>query len=477
MVLMPYLHGITRAHFPFGVCLLVLINCFVFFGLQSGDKARYAAEIEQYSKGPLPRIELPLYETWLRSQKEQQDADSIRDLAAAGEVGPAVQHMENNEAFMQKLHAGEIVTERHPDYRLWQQARSNHEAALAKVFTNRYHYDPEHPSWLTALTHQFLHGDLDHIFGNMLVLILIAPAVEALIGTFLFLGIYLCAGFAALGMHLLLNHDAAGLLGASGAIAGAMGAFATLLGRQKIPFFYSIVVYFDVIRAPALLALPIWIANELVQLFWLGNGHVAYGAHFGGLLMGALLAWPLRGRAARRLAQVAAGQSDSSSESTVVSGALARARRQMAAMSYDEARKSYAQVAQEAQGDPAVLQECLNVTALAPASEAYHITVAQILRMPGHKNETHALVLDTFRNYLQKAQPVPRIRVSTLVMLCERFMRQRNLPELERCVRLLHATAPRDPRSSEAARRSADFLANAGERGRAIELNALFVGR
>ncbi|MDB5813706.1 MAG: rhomboid family intrarane serine protease [Rhodocyclales bacterium] len=473
MVLMPYLHGITRARFPFGVTLLVLINAFVFFGLQSGDEARYAAEVEHYSKGPLPEIELPLYETYLRQQKEQQDAGTVKDMIASSNIAPALTHMENDEVFMQKLHADQIVTPQHPDYVMWKGVRADHEAALAKVFTTRYEFDTRHPSWLTALTHQFLHADIGHIFGNMLVLILIAPAVEALIGTRLFLAIYLCSGFAALGMHLLLSPGAGGLLGASGAISGAMGAFAVLLGRQKIPFFYSIVVYFDVIRAPALLALPIWLANEIVQLMWLGDGHVAYGAHFGGLLMGALLAWPLRKRARERMAQVSLGDQPANAGS----GHLARARRQMAAMNYEEARKSYAQVAQEADSDEALLQECLNVTALAPASEAYHATVAQVLRLAGNESATQAMVLETFRGYLQKAQPVPRIRVSTLVMLAERFIRQRNPPELERCVRLLHATAPNDPRSRDTASRSAQFLGEAGERTRAAQLNELFAAR
>jgi membrane associated rhomboid family serine protease len=473
MVLMPYLHGITRARFPFGVTLLVLINAFVFFGLQSGDEAHYAAEVAHYSHTPLPEIELPLYEVYLRQQNESDDADEVKELSARGNIASALAHMERDEAFMQKLHADEIVTTKNTDYAMWKSLRANHEAALANVFTNRYEFDTKHPSWLTALTHQFLHANFGHILGNMIVLMLIAPAVEALIGTRLFLAIYLCSGFAALGMHLLIGGDSGGLLGASGAISGAMGAFAVLLGRRKIPFFYSLVVYFDVIRAPALLALPIWLANEIVQLVWLGDGHVAYGAHFGGLLMGALLVWPLRKRAAERLEQV----SQSMQPAQADNADLARARRHMAAMNYEEARKSYALTAQAAAGDETLLQECLNVTALAPASEAYHATVAQVLRLPGNKAATHTMVLETFRAYVQKALPVPRIRVSTLVMLSERFMRQRNLPELERCVRLLHATAPDDPRSRETASRSASFLADAGERGKATQLNELFAAR
>jgi membrane associated rhomboid family serine protease len=472
MVLMPYLHGITRARFPFGVALLVLINAFVFFCMQSGDEARYRAVFEHYEHSVLPEIELPLYESWLRSQKEPQDANTLKQLVAKGDITPALLHMEKDEAFMLKLHADEIVTDRHSDFRLWKKARADHEAAMAAVFTNRFHFDTKHPSLLTAFTHQFLHGDFNHIVGNMIVLILIAPAVEALIGMGLFLAVYLCSGLAAVGMFMLLSPDAGGLVGASGAIAGAMGAFAVLLGRKKIPFFYSLVVYFDVIRAPALLALPIWIANELAQLFWFGDKHVAYSAHFGGLLMGALLAWPLRKRAAARLTQVA--EEEAAANGGTGNAYLQRAQRQMAAMSYEEARKSYALAAQGANGDEALLQECLNVTALAPASEAYHAVVAQILRLPGYKGDTHTFVLDSFRTYIQKAQPMPRIRVSTLVMLSERFMRQRNLAELERCVRLLHVTAPRDPRSAEMAKRGAEFLVGAGERGKAAQLTELF---
>lgn len=475
MVLMPYLHGITRARFPYGVALLVLINVAVFFGFQSYDSERNNALMVEYVRGPLPDIELPRYVDWLRSRTKTDKADEIEAMLKDGEQGQAqaMQHMEADKVFMSALHKDQVISPAHRDYEKWRLARASHEEAEIRVFTNRYSYDPGHPTWYTPLTHQFLHADFGHILGNMIVLCLIAPAAEALIGMRRFLGIYLASGFAALGMHLLLNPTEAGLLGASGAISGAMGAFAVLLGTRRIPFFYSVVVYFDVIRAPALLALPIWLTNELAQLYWLGDGHVAYGAHFGGLLMGALLAWPFRKRAHQRMEEVAEAQAEEPGE-TPAKLALVRARRLMTAQNYTTARSVYAQAAEQAGEDEEALRECLNVTALAPASDEYHRTVAPILRLTSQNAATHAFVLETFRDYVKKAQPIPRVRVSTLVILCERFTRQRNLPELERCIRLLHATAASDPRSMEAARNAARCLSESGERLRGNELMLLF---
>ena len=74
-------------------------------------------------------------------------------------------------------------------------------------------------------------------------------------------------------------------LGASGAVSALMGMYAVLYRMRRIRFFYQFLVYFNYVTAPALLLLPAWIANELLQ-HWLGGRGIAYMAHLGGLLTG-----------------------------------------------------------------------------------------------------------------------------------------------------------------------------------------------
>ena len=69
---------------------------------------------------------------------------------------------------------------------------------------------------------------------------------------------------------------------------------AVLYGTRQVPVFYWLFVYFNTARIPALLLLPIWLAIEAVQWAVSPESRVAYGAHIGGFLAGAVLAWLLR---------------------------------------------------------------------------------------------------------------------------------------------------------------------------------------
>ncbi|NSL55826.1 rhomboid family intramembrane serine protease [Uliginosibacterium aquaticum] len=453
MFMMPWIARLTRSRLPLGVILLVLINLFVFFALQSRDEKRYELMVDYYAGSVLPNIELPAFEAHLRKEGEGKKLKRLEAMKQAKALFPALRMMEADDKFMRALHAGEVVTDAHLQYEDWLRARHQFEAMQARLFTERFSFDGEHPKWYTAITHQFLHGDLGHITGNLVVLILIAPAVEALLGTVPFLVVYLLGGLGAVGMHWLLMSGAAGsLVGASGAISAVMGAFAVLLGMRRIPFFYFVFFYFDVVKAPALLALPLWLANEAIQFVWFsGSSNVAYGAHFGGLLAGALLVLPLR-RAA--LARLQAADEEGSDEETAdgkpaprpaAELAVLEARRLMAAQRFDDARRAYARVAREAGSRVDLLRESLNVARLAPASAEYHAIVASALASKGQDAASQTLVRECFTEYLKQAKPRPQLAPELIAVLIERFAESRSLPELERCARLLQASAPAHP--------------------------------
>ena len=107
-----------------------------------------------------------------------------------------------------------------------------------------------------------------------------------------FLLAYVFSGACAGALFLSLNGQA--LVGASGAIAGAMAMVAVLYGTRKVPVFYWLFVYFNTARVPALLLLPVWLVIEAVQWALSPGSRVAYTAHIGGFLAGALAAWLLK---------------------------------------------------------------------------------------------------------------------------------------------------------------------------------------
>lgn len=154
------------------------------------------------------------------------------------------------------------------------------------------------PSHLRAqgfLGYMFLHSGWMHLAGNMLFLFLTGPFIEDRWGRFWYLLFYLSAGVVGAGLYVFHNPSADGpLVGASGAIAGCMGAFLVIYWRTNIKFFYWLGLFFGNFRAPAWLMLPLWFAGELASAATDAPGGVAYWAHVGGFGFGALCALAVR---------------------------------------------------------------------------------------------------------------------------------------------------------------------------------------
>ena len=161
---------------------------------------------------------------------------------------------------------------------------------LEGVVTLSYGLRPAYPTPHTFITYMFLHGSIGHLLGNMIFLWIVGCVLEIGCGRFVYTGIYLLGGLFAVIVYVLVYPDSTvPLVGASGAIAGLMGAFTVLFGKKKVNIFYSLGFYFNYLKVPAILLLPIWIGKELFQLFYGSVQHVAYVAHIGGLATGAVL--------------------------------------------------------------------------------------------------------------------------------------------------------------------------------------------
>lgn len=156
--------------------------------------------------------------------------------------------------------------------------------------------------WITLMTSQFLHGGIYHLAGNMLYLWVFGNNVEDKMGHVRFLIFYLACGvLAGLSQWFVSQASEVPLVGASGAIAGVMGAYIIRFPRARILTVIPIFFYITAIRIPAYLFLGFWFVQQaLYSIFSLGvqtgmnSGGVAYWAHAGGFVFGALLG-PLLG--------------------------------------------------------------------------------------------------------------------------------------------------------------------------------------
>jgi membrane associated rhomboid family serine protease len=155
------------------------------------------------------------------------------------------------------------------------------------------------PAWATLFTSMFLHGGWLHLIGNMLFLWIFGNTVEGGLGHFRYLVLYLASGVAAALIQALSNPGShVPMIGASGAIAGVLGAYMALYPRANVQVFVWIVIFFRMINLPAWALLGLWFAMQMISGLDQGHGTpgVAFWAHIGGFATGMLLITVLRPR-------------------------------------------------------------------------------------------------------------------------------------------------------------------------------------
>ena len=155
------------------------------------------------------------------------------------------------------------------------------------------------PPWATIFTSMFLHGGLLHLGGNMLFLWIFGNNIEDVLGGARYLLLYLVSGVAAaLTQALPDTASEIPMIGASGAIAGVLGAYLMLYPRANVHVFVWIIIFFRIINLPAWLMLGLWFLMQLVSGLAAGaqSPGVAFWAHVGGFVTGMALIALLRPR-------------------------------------------------------------------------------------------------------------------------------------------------------------------------------------
>ncbi len=170
-----------------------------------------------------------------------------------------------------------------------------------QVFTQIFGVVPATFSWLSVLTSMFLHGGWIHFLGNMLYLWIFGDNVEDRFGHGAFLLFYVgCGTAAAFGQIALNPYSEVPMIGASGAIAGVMGAYFVLYPHSRVLTAVFVVIFMDIVEIPAIFFLGIWFLMQLLSgVGSIGtgmDGGVAFWAHIAGFASGALvgLFWRLR---------------------------------------------------------------------------------------------------------------------------------------------------------------------------------------
>ncbi|QPR35100.1 rhomboid family intramembrane serine protease [Delftia acidovorans] len=427
---------------PWMTLLIILVNVLVFFGPQRSEERAQQAASQFYAASALPGIELPRFVDWLQ-RTDSPMAKQAKALQKRGLVEPLLQRMEREPKFLALLRSGQIVPASDPLHERWQTDRSRYEALQPEPFTTRWakNYALDAPmrpvTWITAA---FLHVDISHLVGNMLFLFMFGFSVELMLGRGTYLLFYL---LGAVGGSVLSGWAYAGTgsygLGASGAVAALMGMYAVMHRLRRVRFFYQLFFYFNYVTAPALILLPAWIANEVLQHFFSGQS-AGYMAHLGGLLTGAtLMALHLRRKPRAALAGRHSAPDDG------FDAHVANARRLGQALDMEGALRAWRAAAQLRPADTEVLRAWFAAARYAPASEDFHRAARRIFRLPARDAATLAWQHASYRIYLDLARPGARIAPEDMVRLVRRFTRARAFDDAEKLCHALLQAAPGQP--------------------------------
>lgn len=146
------------------------------------------------------------------------------------------------------------------------------------------------------ITSMFLHGGWMHLLGNMLFLWIFGDNLEDEMGHLPYLAFYLLSGIAAGALQVASDPNSpVPMVGASGAIAGVMGAYLLLFPKARVDVFFFFIIIFRVFPVPAWIMLGIWFALQVGNgvMVRAEDGGVAHWAHAGGFVAGLVLAFPL----------------------------------------------------------------------------------------------------------------------------------------------------------------------------------------
>jgi membrane associated rhomboid family serine protease len=287
MILLPYGHEQTSVRrLPWvtigimAVCLIAFIVSGRWHPLPREDyeiQEDVLGALEWYAEHPYLRLDPEFEKTFLAGVGDEQMKEMLGYLAELRQHNPPLPVLLAEQEHLDTIAARAVENFRNHTLRKWGLIPADKRAL----------------SWLS---HMFLHAGWLHLLGNMLILFLAGPFIEDRWGRPLYLGFYLVSGVVAASFHILSMPDSAmPMIGASGAIAGVMGAFLIRYGTTTIKFFYLFLLIRGTFRAPAWLMIPIWFVSQV----WMGlltseldiQAGVAYWAHIGGFATGVGVAW------------------------------------------------------------------------------------------------------------------------------------------------------------------------------------------
>lgn len=289
MIIIPSEKRFDWQRAPIALTLITFLNILVFILYQSGDTEKFQQALEQYEQQQHVHIEWPVFKDYLQKRNETELLAEYETQYKQNFVENISNDILSRTDFYQHLKQNIYAYITVEEQGKWEPSRDKIQATIYSISYYSLGLTPSDLSIATLITSQFLHGDIIHLLGNMFFLVIFGFAVEAALGGKLFLLFYLVSGVAGGLLHALIERESSTpLVGASGAISGVMAMYLAIFRLKKIEFFYWFFIFVGYFRAPALSILPFYLLKEIISYFTDTTSNVAFMAHTGGFIMGAI---------------------------------------------------------------------------------------------------------------------------------------------------------------------------------------------
>ncbi len=417
-----------KKSFPYVTLSLIIINALIFFGFQLNEQAEYTEALSYYQSADLLQFEAPLYKKHLER--------SNKPLSEELEEEELFWKMLQDDHFQYALQQRTLIQPDNPNFSDWLTNREIFENKLNQIFSHRFGYSPARKNYLGAFTCMFLHGGLMHLLGNMVFLWFVGSLLEVgLRRWYYYLTGYLLAGVAgSLAFGAVYPISQGPLVGASGAIAGLMGAYGLLYARTKIRVFYSLGFYFDYANVPGWILFPFWMSNEFFQLFTSSDSQVAYMAHIGGLIAGAVLTFcfMLAHKKEREAAEELLEEEETLSQ---VPALIEQGLEYLSELKMEPAREKMEEVLALEPRNQLALHHLFAIDKCNPTSEQFHRTAAKLLRqLAALKNDEE---LEARFDEYKKLTGSPRLQPPLVLALAQAKIRSGSTAEAGRFLMIL----------------------------------------
>lgn len=400
---------------PVMTVLLIVVNCLVFFGYQAKDGVHVERAAEAYRAAELLTYESPVYEDYLK-RRDREAYDKYAGLDADARVYWIVQDTEfsrylNKQYFLE--HTGTPLK--------WIDGRAAVDRAVAQVSYLKYGMIPADLNIVDLFASMFLHGDIGHLFGNMLFLFIYGFSLEVALGRSWFTGIYLLSGIAgSLLTWAVMPDSRMPVVGASGAIFGLLGMYLGLYGMKKIRFFFTVGFYAHHFSAPALALLPYWALMELyTQLD--GGDHVAHYAHIGGLLAGFAVVYAAK----NRLIKVDHDYVNKVDADEPYQRRYDAMLRQLESVDFAAARKTLDELLALRPGEIRLLKHRFDLWKLKPANENFETAARELFARPQAERLDLTVLQRLLRDYENLSKNGAALNAENRIGLFNLFLRHR----------------------------------------------------